>query len=127
MVDWREALESVVARTRHERFRALCADDHPDREAWRQQVISMATGEPPAVPNYPTPVVQANNLARSLWAWAVDGFRVASDEEQARRRSICATCAEWVPADRRCRICGCHTDAKIALRTAQCPLPEPRW
>ena len=43
---WTEALEIVVARTKHERYRVLCSDDHRDREIWRARLISHATGEP---------------------------------------------------------------------------------
>lgn len=78
-------------------------------------------------PVYPALTTQAASLATSLWAWAVDGFRIADEAEQARRRAICAACPEWEATARRCRICGCHTDAKIALRSAHCPLPVPKW
>lgn len=43
--DWRDALETVVARTRHERFRFLCSDENPDaasRQGYRLQVIKIA-------------------------------------------------------------------------------------
>lgn len=44
-MDWREALDVVVGRTGHGRFRSLCADDHPDRMIWRSRMIERATGE----------------------------------------------------------------------------------
>lgn len=75
----------------------------------------------------PSVARMAVNLAGDLWAWAVSGFTTASDEEQARRRSICAACPEWAAEARRCRICGCYTDAKIRLKTAHCPLDPPKW
>jgi hypothetical protein len=41
-----EALEIVIARTGHERFRTLCDPDHPDfNPAYASLVIAMATGE----------------------------------------------------------------------------------
>jgi len=43
-----EALDLVVARTSHERYRWLCSDDNPDaaqREAFRRYVIEQASGE----------------------------------------------------------------------------------
>ena len=43
---WEHALEAVVARTRHERYRALCADAHPDRGAWRAEVVRLAAAGP---------------------------------------------------------------------------------
>lgn len=74
---------------------------------------------------YPSPAHQAASLVRSLWDWAISGFTVATDEEQAARRAICHECPEWVVADRRCRLCGCYTDAKLRLRTERCPIG--RW
>jgi hypothetical protein len=125
-MDWPEALEIVVGRTGHGRYRALCGDDHPDREAWRWRMIEKAA-DAPAVPSYPPAARQAANLAAALWSWAVSGFSMASDEEQSRRRSICAGCEHWDAAARRCRICGCLTDHKIRMRTEHCPLASPRW
>ncbi len=43
---WQDALDLVVARTRHERYRVLCHDKHPDHAIWRARMISQATGEP---------------------------------------------------------------------------------
>jgi hypothetical protein len=48
---WVEALEIVIERTRHERYRWLTSDENPDtwqRDAYRRIVIEMATGEPAA-------------------------------------------------------------------------------
>jgi hypothetical protein len=41
-VDYLEALGVVIARTGHERYRQLCAEDHPDHLAWRRYVIAEA-------------------------------------------------------------------------------------
>jgi hypothetical protein len=41
-----EAIDIVVTRTKHERFRSLCDPDHPDfNPAYASLVIAMATGE----------------------------------------------------------------------------------
>lgn len=45
-MEWCEALEIVVARTGHERFRALCDPSHPEHELNRVQMIRMAGGTP---------------------------------------------------------------------------------
>lgn len=65
-MDYAEAVEIVIARTKHERFRYLCSDDNPNREAWRAHVISEATGEPrqPAITSNPT--VQRQRLLATL-------------------------------------------------------------
>ena len=47
---WRSALDVVVARTRHERFRLLCSADSPDHEAYRQLMIRMAAEDEPLAP-----------------------------------------------------------------------------
>jgi hypothetical protein len=41
-MDWTEALKIVIARTRHEPYRELCADDHPDHCAWRRLMLRLA-------------------------------------------------------------------------------------
>ena len=67
-----EALDIVVARTRHERFRWLCSDANPDahvREGYRALVLKLA-GEPVSAPP-PTPLVPLGNSIRA----AQLGFR----------------------------------------------------
>ncbi len=46
-MDWPEALEIVLVRTRHERYRWLCSEENPNveqREAYRAQIVQMAEG-----------------------------------------------------------------------------------
>jgi hypothetical protein len=54
-MNWMTALEILVARTGHERYRVLCADDNPDvdtRDAYRVLMIRLASDlpEPPEPP-----------------------------------------------------------------------------
>ncbi len=42
---WEDALEVVVSRTRHERYRVLCHNKHPDHTVWRAKMLAMV-GEP---------------------------------------------------------------------------------
>lgn len=53
---WETALEIVVERTRHERFRVLCDESHPDHEGARRTVITLAGGTPPPLPDPPPAV-----------------------------------------------------------------------
>jgi hypothetical protein len=126
---WEEALVIVLERTKHEPYRKLCADEHPAHEAWRRRMIEKATGEAPA--SYPGLFAMAGNLAGALGRAidaAVHGEPVLVPAEVIEaRQAICAACPEWVAEARRCRICGCYTDAKLRLACEQCPLPEPRW
>lgn len=117
---WAEALDIVVARTKHERYRALCADSHPDHEAWRAKMIEMA-----GKPKYPPLREQAANLAASFWSWATDGFKFAGEAEYRRRLDICLPCHQYDADQGRCRLCGCFTEAKLRLRKEVCP--EGRW
>jgi hypothetical protein len=59
---WPAALDLVVSRTGHERYRVLCAEDYRDhlgrpdpttRDAYRALMVTLATGEP-APPPAPT-------------------------------------------------------------------------
>jgi hypothetical protein len=69
---------------------------------------------------YPSLPAQASNLAGSLWAWAVSGFSMATEEEQARRMTACHGCPEFDAG--RCRICTCFLAAKIRMKTEACPI-----
>jgi hypothetical protein len=63
---WTEALDIIIARTGHERYRDLCADDNPDvvqRDAYRGLVVRLALGlplEPTAAPDPATEQLQAH-------------------------------------------------------------------
>ncbi len=122
-MDWPEALDLVITHTRHEHYRTLCADAHPNHVAWRMKVIAKAAslaGMP--APAFPPIRTQAGNLAGALFAWAVSGFSTASAEEQARRLDICRACPEWDGS--RCRKCGCYTAAKVRMKTEHCPMSK---
>lgn len=44
---WPEALEIVLVRTRHERYRWLCSEENPNveqRDAYRIQIVQMVEG-----------------------------------------------------------------------------------
>ena len=54
-----EALDIVIARTKHERFRWLCSDDNPDAEqraGYRRHVLALAEQGSPT-PVTPPPLV----------------------------------------------------------------------
>lgn len=71
---------------------------------------------------YPPVATQAANLAGSLWAWAVSGFSMASDEERARRLAICRACPQYDAEAVRCHLCGCYLGAKTSLKIEHCPI-----
>src|SRR5208283_887509 len=106
---WESSLETVVARTQHERFRVVCSEAWPDHEAYRALVISLETGQEPL--EYPSLFEQATNLAHavgSVVASVVHGEAVTvPQEEQDRRLAICYSCEFWDAAQSRCSKCGC--------------------
>lgn len=61
-----EALEVVVARTRHERYRWLCSDENPNteqREGYRRIVLEKA-GQPAPAPAQSVPLSTSLRAAR---------------------------------------------------------------
>lgn len=127
-MNWQQALEIVVTRTKHEPYRALCADDHPDRDHWRARMVERATGKPV---EYPSLARQAGNLAgaigRAVGAIVSGEAVLVPDDVLAERRRICGSCAHHDPAADRCKLCGCWTARKQQLATESCPLAPPRW
>lgn len=67
MIDWIAALDRVVARTGHGRFRALCDAAHPDHAAWRARVVGLAA-DPPGSGPARRPVAESAELARAMRA-----------------------------------------------------------
>jgi hypothetical protein len=128
-MNWQEALEIVLERTKHERYRVLCADDHPDHDAWREQMVAKATGEAPPEKNYPPIVTQVKNLFRAVRVFARSGFKLTPRKARLERLAICRTC-EWFDESgpiARCKQCGCSNSAKVWIATDGCPLIPPKW
>jgi hypothetical protein len=128
-MDWREALEIVVGRTGHIRYRELAAQEHPDHDLWRDRLVEMATGQ--AAPQYPPLAAQARSAlgaaGRAVGAALSGAEVVRSGDEIARCLAICHACEHFVATDGRCSICGCVAAWKIRLATEHCPLDPPKW
>jgi hypothetical protein len=122
-MEWKEALEIEIARNKHERWRALCDDSHPDHAAHRRRVVDLATGK-----EFPSLATEAANAAKAIGrvvsAIALGEPVSCSDEEQARRLAICQGCEQYL--DGRCLICGCVAAWKTRMMTEHCPLTEPK-
>src|SRR5437879_5762329 len=121
---WTEAVETVVARTGHERYRELCADDRPDHEAWRAKVIAKVTGQPAPAPSYPSLATQAGNAIGAAVRFVASGGATVDQAEQERRLGICRECEHFDAEQGRCRVCGCFAKLKARLESEHCPLPE---
>ena len=124
-MNWTEALEQVVARTGHLRYRELCADSNPDHRTWRARMVEQATGIPTepepgprlsadypplgsratsfAAPtgraDYPPLAAQAATFVASMGHAAVrvaTGRQVRATPEQYQARlAICRTCIQF--------------------------------
>jgi hypothetical protein len=140
---WEAALEIVVAKTKHEKFRALAADSHPHHQATRQQLLAMAdptkytyafhppqTYNPSLPPSklgaadYPSTGTMARNLWREIKAFVRSGGKLAPKALRLSRLAVCEPCEKWDSAQRRCRACGCKMDAKTYSLVAKCPLDK---
>jgi hypothetical protein len=138
VVSWQDALEVVVARTKHERYRVLCSGSWPDHESYRQLMIEQATGAlapisefPPGL-EYPSVFQQFMNVAGAVGSAvsaAVQGEPISvSPEEQDDRLAICHACLPpdgfWDVKQERCSKCGCFGDWKTWLATQHCPIDK---
>lgn len=124
---WERALDLVVARTGHLRYRVLCAEDNPDvaqRDAYRRLVADMAAGGPAPCPSA---AETAGNALRSAAGFAADGFRTVDRAERERRIAICHDCPHFDRGPGRCRLCGCFTALKARIARASCPDSPARW
>jgi hypothetical protein len=76
-----EALDIVIERTRHERYRFLVSEDNPDleqREAYRAHVFQLAGSDPPPATSQPQRPEVATVFARLAKARACE-FRVGPE------------------------------------------------
>jgi hypothetical protein len=129
------ALALVVAVTHHERYRALCAEENPDRQerdSYRALVLQMAeqfqpTAERAAPEPYPGLWTQLVSVATAAAGFAASGFEMVDQAEHDRRLAICGACPHWDPSQGRCRKCGCVGRWKTAIAAQHCPDDPPRW
>jgi hypothetical protein len=117
---WDQAMEIVVRRTHHERYRWLTSDDNPDvmqRDGYRRLMVLKAAEKV----EYPPRLTQAKTAMRAAVRWARSGFRIVSWRERQRRMEICKACPLFDAARIRCTVCGCSGLAKPWLATEVCP------
>lgn len=75
--------------------------------------------------DYPSIFQMAQNTVTSAIDYIKDGMKNASDEEIARRLSICEECPLYNKEQRRCTDCGCFVSIKTVARSARCP--KDKW
>jgi hypothetical protein len=103
-MEWVEALERRVARTGNERYRLLCADDHPDHEAWRANIVASESGIPAAKAPGPESITVTTSVAltramkscpfRSIEGCGCTGGRCALRGGAAVSHLDCFPCVE---------------------------------
>jgi hypothetical protein len=122
-----EALDIVVSRTKHGRYRELCDPAHPDYDpSYIATVLHMAEQPwPPDPAEYPSLFRQGVSLAGAVGRVVVAAVKgepiLVSAEVLAGREALCRACEHHDPEQRRCRLCGCH-GAKLNLSTERCPI-----
>jgi len=65
---------------------------------------------------------RAWNLTKALAAFVADGLKTVTEEQYARRLSICEGCGER--RENFCLQCGCYLAWKATGRAFQCPLKK---
>jgi hypothetical protein len=61
--------------------------------------------------------------AKDIIKEAVDTGEVRADNEVINNRnSICEMCEEFINYSRKCRVCGCYMDLKLAFKATKCPI-----
>jgi hypothetical protein len=122
MMTWQEARDSVVERSGVGRYGDLCADEHPDHEWWRAEMIRMESQPYEAPVQYPSLTEQIGNALAAGVKFLMSGGKLVSAEEHERRLSICQGGCEWYDPDQsRCRACGCVDTWKARLESQRCP------
>ncbi len=120
---WKEALEAVIVRTKHEVLRSQCADNNPNveqRNGCRKMVVQMASSL--ADPSLMEKTMNAAGaVARAAVAVATGQPVLVSAEIRAERQSTCDVCEHYEPKQARCKICGCG-GLKLDLATERCPI-----
>ncbi len=130
-MDFAEALDLVVATTKHERYRFLTSEECPDHEHYRALILEMATGvprskpeEPPDPVKYPPLTTQLKNVMAAAARHAKNGFRKVGKKELARRLAICRSneCGIYDAEQDRCISCGCFANLKARAESEHCPV-----
>src|SRR5262245_4476328 len=116
-----EALDIVVARTGHARYRDLCNPEHPAYNAAYIPIV-LAMARAAESPSTPRVVGNALGAAGRVVAAVARGERVrVSSAVHAERLAICHQCEfnRLRPTGVKCSRCGCG-ELKLSLATERC-------
>ncbi len=117
-----EALDIVVARTKHERYRMLCDPESPAYRPGYAAIVMRKAGTPE--PELPPLRAMARNAAGAAVRFVASGFKRADAATTAARLAVCVECPRYKPSTGKCGACGCYVKIKASLME-KCP--EDRW
>lgn len=96
----------------------------------QQAPIQQPPPLPKEVQENPGLMQMAKSFGFSIYRWAQNGFKLASEAEEKERQKICGQCPHWKPDGNaglgKCELCGC-SGMKHKLPDEQCPDKPPRW
>ena len=114
-----EALEIVVAHTKHERFRVLAED--PRTGEWFVSMAHRIEVERAGETHLPPLWKQAVNFAGAVVTHIAAGLPEVDQPTFEARLATCRACPELV-GESRCSLCGCQMGFKAKWADQRCPL-----
>lgn len=75
-----------------------------------------------SVPQLPSKIQMAKNLAHAITEHAKTGFANVEKPLQEQRLEICKGCEFYMAKEDRCAKCGCHLKSKSAWKSSHCPI-----
>jgi len=124
-----EALDIVVARTGHVRYRDLCDPKHPAFDPTYPPWIISQAHKPAATSEvqaqtYPSIGKQVVNAAGAAVRFVASGFARVDEAEALRRLAICQGCEHFDAGQDRCRKCACWLAYKAYAKSEKCPVAK---
>jgi hypothetical protein len=121
MMNLSQAIDIVVARTGHERFRELTDPAHPAYDPAYAPWIMAQAG---ASPEGPGLLRKAANLAGAVVEHVRAGLPTADAETAAARLATCRGCDKFDAARMACNLCGCQMAVKVTWLEQKCPIEK---
>jgi hypothetical protein len=76
----------------------------------------------------PSLIEKMSSLVSSVGTWAGSGFGTVTEEQLEERLALCRACEFWdkdgFGGTGACLKCGCSTQAKLRMNTANCPIDK---
>ncbi len=98
----------------------ICDLNDPEHSAYLPWYAETLRGQ-----EWPSVATQAMSFGKAVAGFIASGMATASDEEIARRRTICFECPHFDSAAEKCRKCGCNVALKAWMMSSACPIG--RW